>query len=331
MSQSNQTILTELIRMNGGYLSGQCLSDKLGVTRTAIWKEIKKLRAQGYTIHSSTNKGYSLEENPYVLSPQLIQSHISGSTNNQVICLEQVDSTITYANRLILDGAENGTVVIADEQTKGVGRLGRSFDSQKGKGLYLSMVIAPTCTADKLTMLTSYAGLAVCYALEQLDNLTPTIKWPNDIILENKKVAGLLTRLVTDGETNTITHGIIGIGINILQDNFPDEIKDKGISLKGYTGKEYMRNQIAGSVITKLNQMFIEEDWLNHSPPHALEDIKKRSCTIGQQVLVTSGDKQRQGKAFDISPSGGLMVSFPQGDEEISFGEVSVRGLLGYV
>ena len=331
MAVFSQQILEQLVDNKGGYLSGQQLSNQLGITRAAIWKEIKKLKEQGYTISSVTNKGYCLVENPYLVSSQLIQSHITGQHKNKVVCLDMVDSTNLYANRLILDGTENGTVVIAEEQTQGAGRMGRSFDSQKGKGLYLSMVVVPNCTVDKLTMLTTYAGLAVCYALEELDGFAPSIKWPNDIIMDNKKLVGILTRLVTDGESNMISHGIIGIGINILQDEFPEELQEKAISLKQVNGKEYLRTELAGKLITQLNRIFIEENWLNNPPTYALGDIKKRSCTIGKKVEVISYNCHRVGSAYDISDTGGLMVEFPQGKEEISFGEVSVRGLLGYL
>ena len=331
MVEPRERILEQLIAVKGQYLSGQEMRNGLGVTRTAIWKEIKKLRLQGYEIISTTNKGYCLKEKPYFISSLLVQSHIKGKIKNRVVHLDCVDSTNLVANRMVLDGAENGTVIIAEEQTKGAGRMGKSFDSQKGKGIYLSMVIEPKCEVDKLSLITSYAGLATCYALEELGGLQPSIKWPNDIIFENKKAVGILTRLVTDGESNLITHGIIGIGINILQDDFPEELGEKAISLKQLTGKEFLRGEIAGRLISHLNTIFLVEDWLNHPPEKALDEIKKRSCTIGKEVEIIGQKGTKKGTAYDISSSGGLMVDFGETKEEVSFGEVSVRGLLGYV
>ncbi len=332
MTELCNLILDELNSTQSGYLSGEEISQKLGISRTAVWKNINKLREYGYGIDSVTNRGYKLTTTPNILTPQTIGAYLTTANSNHLVCLDTVDSTNLHANRLVLDGAENGTVVISEHQSKGAGRLGRSFDSQHGKGIYMSMIIQPNCGVEQLSILTSCVGLAVCYVIEMLTDLNVSIKWPNDIIYGTKKLCGILTRLVTDAETGQVSHAIIGIGINVLQEAFPDDISDKAISLLMATDTQFLRAQICGELISQLNRIFIEENWLSHPPQNLLTELKAHSCTIGKEVEVISiKDGTKRGIATDISATGGLVVDFGHGCEEVISGEVSVRGILGYI
>ena len=331
LSASLKSRLLELLLAHqDAPVSGQLLSSQLGVTRAAVWKEIQQLRQEGFVISSATNRGYQLTQAPDLLTRELISAFLPERTA-PLVALEEVDSTNTEAQRLILEGAEDGLVVVADHQTKGAGRMGRPFLSPAGVGIYLSMVVEPHCTLEALNLLTSYAGLAVCLAIEEHTDLRPAIKWPNDVILEEKKVCGILTKLVSDGENNRISHAIIGIGINVGQEEFPPELRDKAISLRQAGGEGFCRPRLAATLIQVLDRIFFEEKWLQTTPPEALEQLKERSCTLGREVLVITPREERRGKAVDLDCWGGLVVDFPQGRETVTFGEVSVRGVLGYL
>lgn len=323
-------LLTLLLQNKEQSVSGEGLSEKLGVTRGAVWKEIAALRQMGYGVEAATRRGYRLTEIPDLLTAELVGSAVTGEVNQEIICLTETDSTNLYANRLVLSGAADGTVVIADRQTKGMGRMGRSFESPAGQGIYLSMILEPRCTVNSLGLLTSYVGLAVCAAIEGACGVRVQIKWPNDIIIEGKKVCGILTRLVSDAETGTITHAIVGIGVNVRQQSFPPELADKAISLWQACGQELSRAALAGEIINHLNRILRVERWLENPPDGALAQLRERSCTIGKRVVVSGSADSCQGDAIGIDPAGGLIVRFEDGTRVVSSGEVSVRGVLGY-
>ncbi len=327
MEKTDDKVLNMLIK-SSNYISGENISKELNISRTAVWKTIEKLRTKGYLIDAVTNKGYILLNKQSIITKELINDYIS--LNNNFYILETVNSTNLYANSLVIDGVDNGTVVIAKEQTQGSGRLGRSFSSPINKGIYYSYILEPNCTAERLSLLTSYAGLCVCDTLKELTGKEFYIKWPNDIIYDNKKVCGILTRLVTNAETMEISHAIIGIGINVLQESFEEELKDKAISLFQITGENYSMSTIIAILTHKLNEMFIENNQLIKDNVKYLDKLRKLSCTIGKEVSVISPLSTRYGVAVDISQDGGLVVDFNGNCEVISAGEVSVRGVLGY-
>lgn len=332
MSKTSDQLLKILLECPEKPVSGEWISQQLGVSRTAIWKNINVLREQGFAIEASTNSGYLLTVPDNVLSEQLIKHNKHDGIDNQIIVLDSTSSTNSYANELIFEHKENldGTVVFAREQTAGMGRLGRDFSSPKGEGIYMSMIIAPKCPASQLSLLTSYCGLAVCRALERVCNVKATIKWPNDIIINNRKVCGILTKLAADGETGQITHAVVGIGVNVLQSQFEKQLEKKAISLLMATGVKYSVSMVAASIIEELNLIFYTEKWLLQKNHTILEQLRERSCTLGKTVDVITPLETRRGVAEDIGPDGALIVRFDTGTEMISCGEVSVRGVLGY-
>lgn len=324
-------LLEILLRHREEPLSGESISRSLGVTRSAVWKEIEALRKQGYEISSATNRGYRLERLPNLLSPQLIAFYYPDCLN-RIRYYSQTDSTNTRGQILALEGTPDGTAVIADSQTGGSGRMGRSFHSPSGVGLYYSYVLRPDCSVEQLSLLTSYAGLAVCHVIRRLTGLDAQIKWPNDIILDRRKVCGILTKLVSDGESSQITHAVIGIGVNLLQDSFPEELKDKAISLRMAGAGEVSRAQFAAELTRELDTIFLRENWLRLRPQTALDELKALSCTVGCPVTVSAYGEERRGRAVGIAPDGGLIVDYDDGTHEtVSSGEVSVRGILGYL
>lgn len=192
------------------------------------------------------------------------------------------------------------------------------------------MLLRLDCGIQALSLLTSYAGLAVCRAIEDCCGLSPQIKWPNDLILDGKKVCGILTRSVSDAETGQLSCALIGIGINVHQTVFPDDLRDKAISLT-MSGVSCSRSHLAAALLRELDRIFLKERWLQNPPDSAINELRRRSCTIGREVLVISPLGKEQAKAVDIASDGGLVLQTAQGIRTITSGEVSVHGILGYL
>lgn len=324
-------LLRELGQDRSRYHSGEELSARMGVSRTAVWKAACRLREQGCAIESVTRLGYRLSALPDGMTHELLEQYLPQGRGETVICYEETDSTNTRGMQLSLEGAPTGTVVTADRQTHGSGRLGRSFLSPGGQGVYLSYLLRPDCDPAALSLLTSCAGLAVCQVLER-HGLTPAIKWPNDIILDRRKVCGILTKLTSDAESGTVNGAVIGIGVNVTQQrqDFPEELRDKAVSLRE-AGVTVPRAALAADIITHLDEMFLRQHILSRPSAALIEELTRRSCTVGSRVEVISPTDSYGALAVGIAPDAGLIVELPDGSRRtVSSGEVSVRGLLGY-
>lgn len=317
-----------LLANRGEYLSGEAASRELGVTRAAVWKAAGRLRQEGWELESGSNRGYRLVRIPDLLTAPVVEHFLPGGRNALVLCYEELDSTITHGQRLILEGIPDRTVILADRQTGGMGRMGRSFLSPGGVGIYLSYLLAPGCGGEGLSLLTSCAGLAVCGAIAACTGLEPRIKWPNDIILDRRKVCGILTRLVSDGEDGSISWAVIGIGINVSQEEFPPELAEKAVSLR-MAGRTVLRAELAAELIRRLDALFSADGW-KEGDPAIVAELRRLSCTLGRPVVVISPTGEERGEAVDLAPDGSLLVRFPDGVRPVGSGEVSVRGLLGY-
>lgn len=309
-------------------VSGEAISREMGVSRSAVWKGMERLRQTGWEIDSATNRGYQLIRIPDLLTLPLVEKFLPRPRSAPIRIYDELDSTITQGQRMALEGAEDRTVIIADHQTMGAGRMGRSFHSPGGVGIYLSYLLAPECDGGALSLLTSCAGLAVCGAITACTGLAPTLKWPNDVILGHRKVCGILTRLVSDGENGSVGWAIIGIGVNVAQDSFPEELADKAISVR-MAGGETLRARLAAELICGLDEIFSGTGWQTGDPV-ILDRLRALSCTLGRQVVVSSPLGQQEGEAVDIAPDGSLLVRFADGVRAVNSGEVSIRGVLGY-
>lgn len=242
---------------------------------------------------------------------------------------DTIDSTNTEAKRLAAKGAPHGTVLIADHQNGGRGRMGRSFHSPKGVGLYLSLLLRPECPAGELMHLTCATAVAACDAVEQVTGLRPGIKWTNDLVFGRKKLGGILTELSL-GADGRVKYAVIGIGINCTQGatDFPEEIAGIATSLSLCTGHAVDRARVAAAVVEALSRM---SETL-HDPAAFLGRYRSSCITLGQEISLVRGDEVRHGKALDIDSQGALLVEFPDGHTEaVNSGEVSVRGMYGYV
>ena len=243
---------------------------------------------------------------------------------------DTVDSTNTLAKKLAAEGAPHGTVVLASRQTAGRGRLGRSFHSPAGMGIYISLLLRPLCHPEELMHLTCAAGVAACNAVENATGFRPGIKWVNDLIARGKKLGGILTELSVDSKTGLVDCAIIGIGLNCHHEaeDFPEELRSIAISLKSATGTAPSTLLLAARLIESLYEM----DRQLLSDPHSIMSQYRLDCvTLGRPVTVIREDRERRGYAAGLDDRGGLIVDYPDGSREtVNSGEVSVRGIYGY-
>lgn len=244
--------------------------------------------------------------------------------------VETVDSTNNRLKSLAREGAPHGTVLCADRQTGGRGRLGRSFLSPPGVGVYLSILLRPECLPESLMHLTCAAAEYMCGALEHAAGFRPGIKWTNDLVYNRKKLCGILTELGLT-EEGWVDYAVVGIGVNCCQsvNDFPPELRDTAASIAMVTGRTPSREKIAASMLDGLHRMDSEL----FSRKDAIMAGYRRDCvTIGQEVSVVKGGSVRHGKALDVNDDGALIVEFSRGHlESVSSGEVSVRGMYGYI
>ena len=240
-----------------------------------------------------------------------------------------IDSTNTKAKLLARDGAPGGTVLIAGHQTGGRGRMGRVFQSPGGMGVYLSVILRPDCTPDKLMHLTCAAGVAMMKAVEKVSGIRPQMKWINDLVVDGKKLGGILTEMSVD--KGIVEYAVVGIGINCLQkpEDFHPEIQNLATSLSMASGRTIEPAKLAAAMAESLWEM---DAVLMEKKAQLMAEYKANCMTLGKEIQVIRGDSVRPGKAIDLDDDGGLLVEFPDGSSQIvASGEVSVRGMYGYL
>ena len=307
-------------------VSGEQMCRALGISRAAVWKAIEALRADGYDIEAATRRGYRLCTRP--LTKSALEAQLAGERwLSNLIVLPEVDSTNNYLKTLAANGAPDGTAVLSLRQTAGRGRRGRSFLSEPG-GLYLSVLLRPQEPAQALLHLTALAGLCVCRAVEQTTGMQAGIKWPNDPVLNGKKLCGILTELSMSLETQEPEYVVIGIGVNCNQASFPPEL-DMATSLRIETGGPVDVNAVAAALLRELHRMrgtFLteKEAWVRA--------FSKKCLTVGRDIQILRGGTVQAARATGIGPDAELLVEYPDGTAgAVASGEVSVRGLYGYI
>ncbi len=344
-------ILQALRQDSQAYVSGQQLCEQFGVSRTAVWKAIKQLQEAGYEIEAVRNRGYRLLAVPDILSQSEIASQLHTRWLGKNICyFEEVDSTNTAAKRIAEDSgfantaakriAEeggsadwHGTVVVAEEQTAGKGRRGRFWSSPRGTGLFFSILLKPQIEPGNASMLTLVKGMATVKGIAQVTGLNPQIKWPNDVVLNGKKIVGILTEM--SAQVDYVNHIVVGTGINVHQADFPQEIAKTATSLKLELQKagrnvQLSRAELLGAVLTYFERYY--EIYLQTQDLSALqEEYNSMLVNIGKGVRVLDPLGEYEGTALGIDNRGQLLVDRGKEICEVSSGEVSVRGIYGYV
>lgn len=321
--------ILKLLNENGAvYLSGEQVSQILGISRTAVWKHIKALKAAGYEIESISNKGYRLKSASSDLDALALKMIINQTNVVKAgYYFEQIDSTNQEAKRHALSGQRINQLFVADEQTAGRGRLGRTWASQRKEGLWFSLLLYPEIQPDQASTLTLVAASAMSKAIEKTTGLDVGIKWPNDLILGRKKVCGILTEM--SAEINHLHYVIVGIGTNLGQMTFDDALKEKATSIRA-EGKSITAKALLEAFLETFEQDY--NRFCQQDISCVIEEQKKRSVTIGRRVCITRGNEQLEAEAIDIDNEGKLVVRFDDGSVTALFsGEISVRGINGYV
>jgi len=321
--------ILKILRDNrDGYISGENLSGKLGVSRAAIWKHINVLRQEGYNIESITNKGYRLISETDDLNAISLNAMIENIPFLDFAhYFETIDSTNLEAKRYALTNLEHEGIIVASEQTSGKGRLGRHWDSEKKSGLWMSMLLRPKIKPESASSLTLVAATAMCEALENLTGLPIGIKWPNDLVCQDRKICGILTEM--SAEFNSLHYIVLGIGVNLKQQIFSEELANKAtsLSLLGVTLQSKILLNEFLKIFSKYYALFVKNDMTNVINHH-----RSHSVTLNREVSIISQNEVRSGYALDISENGSLIIENDKGEKEVVFfGEVSVRGINGYL
>ncbi len=318
------------LKETGDYVSGQELCEKLGVSRTAVWKVIRQLEEDGYQIEAVRNRGYRLRESETVYNQSEIESLLKTRwAGRTLVFLDEIDSTNNEAKRQAEDGAPEGTLVVAEIQNAGKGRRGRSWVSPKGSGIWMSLLLRPKFEPYHASMLTLVAAMAVEEGIRRVTGLETGIKWPNDIVSEGRKLCGILTEMSTD--VDTIQYVVVGIGINANTAEFPDEISSMATSLKLVCGREINRAALVAEVMAAWEKFYEKfQEMLDFSL--IKEDYNKRLVNVGREVKVLASKGEYTGISLGINNVGELLVELPDGEiRHVMSGEVSVRGIYGYV
>ena len=315
-----EAVLNTLRSRMGEHVSGEELSHLVGVSRTAIWKEIERLREEGYKILAQPHRGYQLISIPDRLTPQELSWNLQTERiGRRIYAYETTNSTMDIAHQLASSGEPEGTVVVAEGQSKGRGRLGRGWVSPKGKGIYASVILRPALQFSEVPLVTLMTAVAVAKAVQSETGLAPEIKWPNDLMIGTKKIAGILTEL--NAELNRVHYVILGIGMNVnasktalpaYATSLGEEMKDKVDRLK-----------LARALLIQLDQYYA--GFLAQGSQPILEAWRGFAFFLGRRVRVAAQGRMVDGQAVDVDSTGSLLVRTDTGlVESVTAGEVLV-------
>ncbi|MBF7096414.1 biotin--[acetyl-CoA-carboxylase] ligase [Alkalibacter mobilis] len=322
---TNREKILEFFELNPGKVfSGEELAVELGITRSAVWKNIKKLAEDGHPVVSLPNKGYYLEYLSDILSETLIGNNLNTKKLGKVLYLHKsVESTNDMLKQLAKDGASEGTAIISEEQLKGKGRRGKTFFSPKGQGIYMSILLRPKSDPAQSLSITVKAAVAASRTIEEFVSGNVQIKWVNDVFVDGRKVAGILTEASLEMESGTLEYVIVGIGINVTgkSEDLPNEIKDTAAFMSESAKVDLNRNEIAARFLNNFEDIYYNDEF-----DSVIEEYREKSYLTGKDVVVIRHDGNREGTVLGIENNGGLLVRYENGDTGIlDSGEVSVR------
>lgn len=324
-----KTELLTVLREAESYVSGQDLCEKFGVSRTAVWKAVNQLKEAGYEIESVQNKGYRLVASPDTVSEEELKSiRKTEWIGQEIFCFPVLDSTNTKAKQLAEEGYPSGTLVVAEQQDDGRGRRGRDWASPRGVGIFMTLMLKPDILPNNASMLTLVAALAVAAAIRKCTGRPAGIKWPNDIVINGKKVCGILTEM--SAQIDYVNHVVVGIGINVHNESFPEDIAPTATSLYLETGVHYRRAALIEEIWEQFERyyaVFLQTQDLNG----LVKEYEAHLVNMHQSVRVIDPKEPFEGRAMGITPRGELMVDTWESRRLVSAGEVSVRGIYGYV
>ena len=316
------------LRESDGYVSGQVLCEKFGVSRTAIWKVINQLKEAGYEIEAVQNRGYRIVSSPDILNENELKSIRKTEWLGNTICYEPVmDSTNTKAMQLAEAGAPHGTLIVTDRQEHGRGRRGRKWETPAGSAIAMTFLLRPEINPNNASMLTIVAAMAAAKGIEDMTGQKVGIKWPNDIIINRKKVGGILTEM--SAQIDYLNHIVIGFGINVQMDEFPEELQDKATSIYLEFGEKINRSGLIEKICEHFETyygIFLMTEDLSS----IVKEYNSYLVNRNQTVKVHDPKEPFEGKARGITERGELLVDTWDSRRLVSAGEVSVRGIYGY-
>lgn len=317
------------LRASDGYVSGQELCGKFGVSRTAIWKAINQLKQAGYEIEAVQNRGYHIVSTPDILSENELRSiRKTEWLGNRIYYEAEIDSTNTKAMKLAEEGAPHGTIVVTDHQMNGRGRRGRTWESPAGEAIAMTFLLRPKIDPNNASMLTLIAAMAVARGIEDETGLKAGIKWPNDVIINRKKVSGILTEM--SAQADYVNHIVVGIGINVHIDEFPEELKNIATSIFLELGIKINRAALIERICEYFEAYF--EVFLQTEDLSAIsKQYDAYMVNRNQPVKVLDPKDTYEGTARGITTRGELLVDTWESRKLVSSGEVSVRGIYGYL
>lgn len=315
----------------GQPVSGGELAKRLGFSRAAVWKHIEELRRSGYPVAASPRLGYWLEAEEDLVFPEAIAETLSQAPAGRGRVPEwriehhlSLPSTNDRAMELAQDGAPEGTVVMAEEQTRGRGRLGRAWHSPKGTGIWLSTILRPACSPAATAAVTLVAAVALSRAIEAESGLRPGIKWPNDLLLSGRKVGGILTEI--SAELDRVNHLVLGLGVNSnhAAGDFPPDLAGLATSLRIELGRKVSRTALTVRILAEFASSY--QEFLERGFASARAEWLERSATLGRAVVATGPTSRLEGLAVDLDPDGALIIKTPAGDlHRVTGGEVTLR------
>ncbi len=317
------------LRETDGYVSGQDLCKKFGVSRTAIWKAINQLKIAGYEIEAVQNRGYHIVSTPDILSENELRSICKTQwIGNKIYYEPTMGSTNTKAMQLAEEGAPHGTLVVADHQISGRGRRGKKWETPSGTAIAMTFLLRPEINPNNAPMLTIVAALAVRKGIEEKSGVKVGIKWPNDIVINRKKVSGILTEM--SAQIDYVNHVVIGIGINVHVHEFPEELQEIATSIYNESGKRINRSALIECICEYFEdyyEVFLSSEDLSEF----VKEYNSYMVNLNQSVRVLDPREPFEGKARGITARGELLVDTWESRRLVSSGEVSVRGIYGYI
>ena len=326
MSQRKRTVI-DILRASPGYVSGEWMSETLGISRNAVHKHIKTLRSRGYRIVGVSRRGYKLEEEPC----KLVMPVVTGLTRHSLFgrsfrYYDEIESTNVEAKSLASEGAPEGTVIIAESQSAGRGRLGRRWTSPAGKGLLFSVILRPDLPMADAHLFTFVAGAAAAEAIERHTDLPVAIKWPNDLFISDRKVGGILLEI--SGEQDEIDWVVVGIGLNVNTEysELPVALRRTAISIKMAAGKPLDRSELLAGLLLELEAQYLEA--MRNGFDRALAGFRARDYLQHKTVSVQTREGPIVGEATGIDDRGALLVELPHRHvRRFHSGDVSLHSL----
>lgn len=315
--------LLNLLRGADGFVSGEILAGRVGLSRAGVWKRLNRLKALGYVIEGEPRRGYRLVSAPDKLLPEEILDGLSTKTlRGPIYYFESTPSTSDTAKILGTRGEAEGALVVAETQTAGRGRLGRHWISHPGSGIYASLLLRPPLPPNELPQITLSTAVAMVRALDRAVGITPGIKWPNDLILKGRKVGGILTEMETDSDQ--IRYLVVGLGLNVNTPAFPWELADMATSLFLEEGRRFSRVHILRTWLEEFEALYAR--FLAHGFPEILEEWRRHSVTLGKCVAVRQGLRQIEGLALEVADDGALLLETALGEVvRVTSGEITLE------